>query len=98
MNVITGKAIKKEAEMQIKALKQIKSWIKIAIFISALGVAAAYAGFSGETNNFLLGIPGIFLMSLGILLAAVMNLGVKNGKRNVERMLDLLSEGGSYEA
>ena len=98
MNAVARETIKKEAEMQIKALKQIKSWIKIAIFISTAGVAVTYAGFFGAENNLFLGIPGILLIIIGTLLAAVMNLGVKNGKRNVEKMLALLSEGGTYEA
>ena len=52
MNVIDKRKLSKEAEMQIKALKKINRWKIIALAVSTLGVAAAYAGFAASFNPF----------------------------------------------
>ena len=92
MNAVEKETISKEAEMQIKALKTINIWKTIAIAVSTLGVAAAYAGMAGTSRNLFLGIPGVIIMLVGLAGALIMNLGLKNGRRNVERMLNILDE------
>lgn len=92
MNTVEKDRLKKEAEMQINALKKINAWKKLAIAVSTFGVAAAYAGIHGTEHSLFLGISGILLIIAGFLAASVMNLGIKNGRRNVEKMINVLEE------
>lgn len=82
-----------EAKMQMKALNKINEWKKLAMIVSTVGVAIAYAGISATPSNLFLGIPGIFLTLAGAAAAVVTNLGLKNGKRNVEKMIQVMDEG-----
>lgn len=90
VNVVEKKRLSQEAGLQMKALAQISQWKMTALFVSALGAAFTYAGFAGVQRNLFLGIPGILLILAGFGSAAVFNLGIKNGRRNVEKMLNIL--------
>ena len=50
--------LKLEANMQISALERINIWKNIAIAVSTLGVALAYAGFAGAHLNIFFGVLG----------------------------------------
>ena len=93
MNAADKRNQKKEAEMQIEALKKINRWKIIAMAISTLGVAAAYAGLAGIVQSPFLGISGVVVTVAAAAAALVINLGLKNGRRNVEKMLDILEKG-----
>lgn len=93
MNAIEKESLIKEAKMQLTALKKINAWKRSAMIISTLGVAAAYAGFLGTTSHLFLGILGILFTIAGAFAAVVMNLGLKNGRRNVEKMINVIGEG-----
>lgn len=93
MNIQEKNRLSQEARLQMKALDQINRWKMIALFVSAVGAAFVYAGFAGIQRNLFLGIPGILLIIGGFVSAAVFNLGIKNGRRNVEKMLNLLNGG-----
>lgn len=93
MNAMEKESLIKEAEMQLSALKKINAWKRIALIVSTFGVAAAYAGFSGAPASPFLGILGILLIIAGIFAAAVINLGLKNGRRNVEKIINVIGEG-----
>lgn len=93
MNALEKETLAIEAKMQMTALKKINVWKKIAMIISAIGVAVAYAGMSGTPSHLFLGILGIFLIIMGFVAAAVLNLGLKNGRRNVEKMILAMGEG-----
>lgn len=90
MNAIEKKRLLKEAEMQTQALKKIRVWKMIAIAISTIGVALAYAGMAGQNQSIFLGILGIIVIIVSIGCAILFNLGLKNGRRNVEKMLEVL--------
>lgn len=85
-----------EAKQQIAALKKIRMWRTIAIAFSTIGVAVTYAAMSGESKELLWCILGIGLIVISISCAAVFNLGIKNGSKNVEKILSVL-EGKTYE-
>lgn len=95
MNAVEKKRLSKEAEMQVKALKKINQWKNIAVAISAIGVAITYAGMASAERNTFLGILGIIVIVVGIVSAIVINLGLKNGRRNVEKILNVLDKGGT---
>lgn len=90
MNAIEKKRLLKEAEMQTQALKKIRVWKMIAIAISTIGVALAYAGMAGQNQSIFIGILGIIVIIVSIGCAILFNLGLKNGRRNVEKMLEVL--------
>ena len=45
MNALEKNRLSQEAALQIKALGQIDKWMKIALALSAVGVAFAYTGY-----------------------------------------------------
>ena len=90
MNAMEKNRLSKEAEMQIKALKKIEKWKNAALAISAIGVVLIYTGFSGDEKNLFLGILGIVLLIISTSSAIILNLGLRNGRRNVEKILHVL--------
>lgn len=90
MNAVEKENLLTEAQMQTAALKKINVWKKLAIVVSTIGVATAYAGLSATPSHLFPGILGIFLMVLGFAAAVVLNLGIKNGRRNVEKMIRVI--------
>lgn len=95
MNAVEKRYLSQEAEMQLTALKTISIWKNIAIAISTLGAAAVYAAMAGASHNLFLGILGVVITLAGLGGAAVLNLGLKNGRRNVEKMLSVLERGSA---
>ena len=47
-------------------------------------------------RNLFLGIPGIIVILLSAVSAIILNLGIKNGRRNVEKMLNVLNRESDY--
>lgn len=97
MNAVERKRLSQEAGLQMKALERINRWKTAALFLSAVGAALVYAGFAGLQKNFFIGILGAFLIFAGFGSAAVFNLGLKNGRHNVEKMLNILDGEGQHE-
>lgn len=94
MNAVEKEKLITEAKMQMTALKKINGWKKLAIVVSAIGVAIAYGGLAGTPSHLFLGILGILLTVTGFAAAAVFALGVKNGRRNVEKMIRVIDGNG----
>ena len=90
MNAVEKSRLTKEASMQMAALKRINLWKNIAIALSTIGIALAYAGAAGHSQNIFLSILGIIIIIVGIICALILNLGLKNGRRNVGKILDIL--------
>lgn len=91
MNAAERKRLSQEVQMQMEALKKINQWKIIALAVSAIGVALVYGGFAGAGQNLFLGISGIACMVIGTACAIVLNLGLKNGRSNVKKILDALA-------
>lgn len=92
MNANEKKRMVEEAQMQLKALKKINKWRLYAIAFSTIGVALTYAGMAGDSRHLCLGILGIILIILGITAAFLLNLGLRNGRRNVEKILSAVGK------
>ena len=88
MDDIKRKQLIKEASMQAEALKWIGRWRTAALFVSALGVLFAWYGLSNGVPSMIAGILGILMTVIGFALAVVFNLGIRNGSRNVEKILN----------
>ena len=90
MNVNEKNNIIREAQQQTAALKKISRWKMIAMAVSTLGVALAYAGFAGSIQSPPLGVLGVAVTVIAAGAALIFNLGLKNGRRNVTKMLKIL--------
>lgn len=93
MNAEKKRFLSLEAEMQKQALHKICIWRSIAIAVSTLGIAMLYAGAAGADKNLFLCIPGVMIMAAGLVCGLILNLGLKNGRRNVEKILTVLESG-----
>ncbi|MBR2812237.1 MAG: hypothetical protein IKD69_12745 [Solobacterium sp.] len=82
------KALIEEAQMQSKALQRIGQWRTIALFLAAVGVVFAWLGFSRTDIHWIVGVFGILMTVISFLLALVFNIGIRNGNRNVQKILD----------
>ncbi len=81
------KTLLQEAMQQKKALKQLSHWMRNAMLISSCAVAIAWWGLSGAGLRFVCGIIGVVLAIAGAGCAALIGLGIRNGRRNVEHIL-----------
>lgn len=68
----------------------INRWKNTALILSAVGVVVAYYGMADNIPNLYLGIFGIMIIVISTLSAVILNLGLKNGRRNVGKILNLL--------
>lgn len=84
---LNAAALLEEARLQQGALKQLRAWQRNAMIASSCGVVLAWWGLTGGGTRLILGIAGMLMMILGILCAAVIGLGIRNGRRNVEQLL-----------
>lgn len=96
MNAEKRTFLSQEAKMQKQALHKIFIWRNAAVSVSTLGIAMLYAGAAGADKNLFLCIPGVTIMAAGLICGLVLNLGLKNGRRNVEKIITVL-EGGKDE-
>ena len=83
----TPKQLLDEAQQQKAALAQLGGWQRNAMLASSCGAALAWWGLTGGGARFAFGIAGALLTLTGILCAAVIGLGICNGHRNIERLL-----------
>ena len=93
MNAVEKNRLAEEARLQNKALKRISTWKSLAMAVATLGVAITYAGFAGSCIRLFFGISGIVMILLGTFSAVLLNLGLRNGRKNVEKILKILDEG-----
>lgn len=77
-----------EARKQSEALQRIGRWRTYSMVLSAIGVAVAYMGFTGNAHRIAIGVTGIVLILIGLVFAVVCNLGIRTGRENVERILN----------
>lgn len=89
MNANERQRLTKEVQLQSRALKKIGQWRTMAMAVSTIGAALVYAGFIGG-HNLVFGIFGIALLPAGIGCAAILNLGLKNGRNNMEKIMYVL--------
>ena len=90
MNVEERNRLSQEARLQTKALNRISRWKMIALSVSTVGVACFYTGCTGQHWKLFFSICGLLLLFAGAGSAAVLNLGLENGRRNVEKIISLL--------
>ena len=77
-----------EARRQSEALKSISKWRSTAFLIAAVGVALIYGGIVREAFRTPLIAVGAVITALGLAAAVLCDMGIRNGRKNVEKILD----------
>ena len=86
---MNSKELTVEASLQAKEIKKLEKWLRMFLSVSSIFLVTAYWGIQGEGLRFAAGVTGIILTAACFLLAAVINLGIKKGRENIQRMLQL---------
>ncbi len=81
------KALLLEAQQQKDALKRLFAWLRNAMLLSSCAAVLAWWGLNGTGLRLACGIAGILIAVLSAGCAAIIGLGLRNGRRNVERIL-----------
>lgn len=76
-----------EAEKQTKEIRKLKKWLRNSIGLSTITLVIAYFGISGSGFRFICGVLGVILTIFFICSAFIINLGIRNAGRNVEKIL-----------
>ena len=82
----------KEIEFQTKMLNNLKKWIRNLIIISSIGIGLAYWGLAVQSKMpfTILGVVGIIITVVSVILCVVIGLGMKRGKENVDKIIQLV--------
>ena len=82
----------KEIEFQTKMLNNLKKWIRNLIIISSIGIVLAYWGLAVQSKMpfTILGVVGITITVVSVILCVVIGLGMKRGKENVDKIIQLV--------
>lgn len=82
----------KEIEFQTKMLNNLKKWIRNLIIISSIGIVLAYWGLAVQSKMpfTILGVVGIMITVVSVILCVVIGLGMKRGKENVDKIIQLV--------
>lgn len=86
-----------EAEMQTKEIIKLEKWYRMILAFSSIFIILAYWGLKGHGVRFILGIISVIFVIICVLVSAVINLGVKKGKNNVQNMLKLIEKRNNEE-
>ncbi|MFL0252037.1 hypothetical protein ACJDT4_16575 [Clostridium neuense] len=79
-----------EAEGQSKLLKNLAKWSRNAMGLSSIGVVIAYYGLSHSGMKFAFGVFGVIFTVICFIACLLINLAIRNGRRNVNHILEKL--------
>ncbi len=82
----TSDPLLKEAQDQTRALMRLQAYKRLAYSLVAIGVILVWWGLVGGSSR-AAGIAGVVLVAIGAPSSAVLYVGIKHGKQNVENML-----------
>lgn len=90
----TKKQQLKEIEYQIKMLNNLKKWIRNLIILSSIGIVLAYWALKLQQGRLfhVIGIASIILIIACVIFCAVIGLGYKKGKGNVDKILRMVED------
>ena len=78
-----------EARSQTLALQRLQTWLRLAYALLAAAVLLAYWGFV-EADQIVFGVCGCVMAVVVFAAVVVLRIGIRNGRENVSRMLDVL--------
>ena len=82
----TSDPLLKEAQDQTRALMRLQAYKRLAYSLVAIGVILVWWSLVGGSSR-VAGIAGVVLVAIGAPSSAVLYVGIKHGKQNVENML-----------
>lgn len=77
--------------MQTEALMRLAVWMRAALSLMALGILMGVWSFAIEWNP-VVGVCGILVAAVAGCAAFLISVGRKNGKRNVEKILNAVTD------
>ena len=77
-----------EAQKQKEALAEIGTWRRNLFILTSVFLVFAIFGIQSSGVFLILGICAAVLTGISLLLTFVLNLSIRNGRRNVERILE----------
>lgn len=80
-----------EAEKQSKLLKNLSRWSVSAMGLSSIGIVIAYYGLSQSKIKFAFGVFGILFTVVCVVACLLINLAIRNGRKNVNNILKMIS-------
>ena len=87
-----------EAKRQSEALKMIGRWRTIGFVVAAVGAVLLYNGLTGAGRSIALIVLGTVVVAVGMAAAILCDMGIRNGRRNVEKILDAAQGESSQRA
>ena len=81
-----------EAEMQNKMLKNLSKWFTNIMALSTIGIVLAYYGLSRSGFKFAFGIFGAIITVISVIACLLINLAIRNGRKNVNHILELINK------
>lgn len=81
-----------EAEEQSKLLKNLAKWSRNVMGLSSVGVVIAYYGLSHSGMKFAFGVFGVLFTVICVIACLLINLAIRNGRRNVNHILEMVSK------
>ena len=87
-----------EAKRQSEALKMISRWRTIGFVVAAVGAVLLYNGLTGAGRSIPLIVLGTVVVAVGMAAAILCDMGIRNGRRNVEKILDAAQGESSQRA
>lgn len=81
-------ALVEEAKKQSAALKTIGKWRRWAMVIAGIGAVLIYGGLTHSPQWVPLTVVGAAVTILGLMAAIACDMGIRNGRKNVEKILD----------
>lgn len=83
MNKKDKKRLIYEAEKQTQEVKNLKRWLTKSIGLSSITMIMAYFGVKSSGILFAIGIIGILFTIIFVIAAIFINMGIKNGQKNI---------------
>ena len=89
--MLTRRQALEEAQRQKEALAEIGAWRRNLFILTSVFLVLAIFGLQSSGVFFGLGICAAVLTGISLLLTFIVNLSIRNGRRNVERILESIT-------
>lgn len=88
MNKAQKEAWLKEAKMQMNAIATLEKYNMASLAVAGVGAALCYFTFRAPERNIAYIVCSVLLALLGGVSSMILSVGIRNGKRNVEKILN----------
>lgn len=85
---MSAKELIEEAKRQSEALKTISKWRATGFVLAAAGAALLYGGLHRSTLRIPFLAAGGIMAAAGLAVAVLCDLGIRNGRKNIEHILE----------